>query len=103
MSRTFRLGAFIVGTLLAFAGEVFWIGSKQFLFSSTYRLNARFQNVAGLSEGAEVRVGGIHEGTVDYIDLPRHPTDKVRVVMKLKRATQEVIKKDSLAAIRSEG
>ena len=59
MSRAFRLGLFIVATLLIFAGGVYWIGNKQFLFTSTYRLNADFQTVAGLSGGAEVRVGGI--------------------------------------------
>src|SRR6266542_1797726 len=103
MSRAFRLGVFIVATLLIFAAGIFWIGSKKFLFSSTYRLNADFQNVGGLIEGAEVHVGGIHQGTVKHIDLPRRPIDKVRVVMDLKGATREVIKKDSVAAIRSEG
>jgi phospholipid/cholesterol/gamma-HCH transport system substrate-binding protein len=56
-----------------------------------------------LPNGAEVRVGGIHEGTVARIQLPRGPYDKVRVVMDLKNATQNVIKNDSVAAIRSEG
>src|SRR5262249_42851872 len=103
MSRTFRLGAFIVAALVIFAGGIFWIGRQQFLFSSTYRLNADFQIVAGLNNGAEVRVAGIHEGTVKRIELPRHPNEKVRVVMDLQRGTREVIKKDSVAAIRSEG
>src|SRR5437762_6048480 len=78
MSRAFRLGVFIVATLLIFAAGIFWIGGKQFLFSSTYRLNADFQSVAGLSDGAEVRVGGIHQGTVKRIDLPSRPDQKVR-------------------------
>src|SRR5258706_15793127 len=103
MSRTFRLGAFIVATLLILAAGVFWIGGKQFMFNSTYRLNADFQTAAGLPNGADVRVGGIHEGTVARIQLPRGPNDKVRVVMNLKKVTQKVIKNDSLATIRSEG
>ena len=103
MSRTFRLGTFIVATLLVLAAGVFWIGDKQFMFSSTYRLYADFQTVAGLPNGADVRVGGIHEGTITRIQLPRGPNDKVRVVMDLKNATRNVIKKDSVAAIRSEG
>ena len=103
MSRAFRLGLFIVATLLIFAGGVYWIGNKQFLFTSTYRLNADFQTVAGLSGGAEVRVGGIHEGTVRQIQLPQKPNEKVRLVMDMQRATREVIKRDSIATIRSEG
>ena len=58
MSRTFRLGVFIVGTLLILAAGVFLIGDKEFLFSSTFPLKADFQNVAGLNVGADVRVGG---------------------------------------------
>lgn len=103
MSKAFRLGVFIVAMLLIFAAGVYWIGSKQFLFSSTYRLNAEFTNVAGLNGGAEVRVGGIHEGTVEQIQLPQRSNEKVRVVMALARATRDVVKKDSVATIRSEG
>jgi len=103
MSRAFRLGVFIVATLLVFAGGVYWIGKKQFMFSSTYHLTAEFQNVAGLNGGAEVRVGGIHEGTVKAILLPQRPDQKVRVVMQMANPTQGVIKNDSVAIIRSEG
>lgn len=103
MSKAFRLGVFIVATLLIFAAGIFWIGSKRFVFTPTYQLNADFQNVAGLNDGAEVRVGGIHQGTVKRIDLPHRPGDKVRVLMDLKGVTREVIRRDSLAAIRSEG
>jgi phospholipid/cholesterol/gamma-HCH transport system substrate-binding protein len=103
MSRTFRLGIFIVATLLMFAAGVFWIGNKQFLFHSTYRLQAEFQNVAGLNGGAEVRVGGIHEGTVRQIKLPMRPNEKVRILMDMAGPTRSVIKNDSVATIRSEG
>src|SRR5215469_2629198 len=103
MTKAFRLGAFIVLALLIFAAGVFWIGNKQFLFRSTYRLQAEFENVAGLNGGAEVRVGGIHEGTVRQIQLPMHPNDKIRVLMDMAGPTRSVIKHDSVAAIRSEG
>jgi phospholipid/cholesterol/gamma-HCH transport system substrate-binding protein len=103
MSKAFRLGAFIITALLIFAGGIFWIGSKRFLFRSTYVLNADFENVAGLTDGAEVRVSGMHEGTVKRKELPQRPDGKVRVVMNLKSVTREVIKKDSVAAIKSEG
>lgn len=103
MSRTFRLGLFIVTALLIFAAGIFWIGHQRFLFSSTYALKADFANVAGLNNGAEVRVAGIHEGSVKRIELPSHSNEKVRVVMDLQKATRGVIKKDSIAGIRSEG
>src|SRR5947209_1786868 len=103
MPRLLRLGIFIVTALLLFGAGIFWIGSREFRFTSTYRLIADFQNVAGLSEGATVRVGGIHQGTVRRIILPQRPDQKVRVEMDLKQATRNVIKKDSEAAIRTEG
>jgi len=82
---------------------VFLIGSKDFLFSSTYRLKAEFQNVAGLNNGAAVRIGGIHQGTVKEIDLPSEPDGKVTVVMNVKSDTRNIIKKDSRASIKTEG
>ncbi len=67
MSRAARLGAFIVATLAILAVGVFIIGSKQYLFSSTYQLKAQFDNVEGLDDGADVRLGGVHRGTVHSI------------------------------------
>ena len=103
MSRAFRLGLFIVATLSVLVLGVFLIGDKESLFRPTYRLRAQFQNVSGLIDGADVRVGGIHKGTVRSILLPRKPDDKLTVVMDLENATHDVIKKDSVASIKSEG
>jgi len=103
MPKTLRLGMFIVGTLVIFSAAIFWIGGREFLFTSTYRLNVDFQNVAGLTDGAAVRVGGIHQGTVHRIVLPERPDQKVRVEMDLREATRKVVRKDSVAAIRTEG
>ncbi len=103
MSRVARLGAFIVVTLAVLAAGVFIIGSKQYLFQSTYKLKAQFDNVAGLAEGADVQVGGVHSGTVTGILLPTRPGEKVSVVMELARSTREIIKQDSVASIETEG
>src|SRR5215469_10352052 len=103
MSREFRVGAFIVATLAVFTAGVLLIGSKDLLFQSTYHVRTEFQNVVGLDRGANVRVGGIHEGTVKRIDLPPHPGGKVGVVMNLNRSTRNILKKDSVASIKSEG
>lgn len=103
MSKTFRVGLFVAGTLAAFACGVFLIGSREFLFNSTYRLNAEFQNAGGLAEGAPVRVAGMQEGTVARISLPHDPGKKIRVTLNLNDATRDVVKKDSVATIQSEG
>src|SRR4051794_33100835 len=103
MSRIARLGIFIVATLALLAGGVFIIGSKAYLFRTTYQLKAQFANVAGLAAGADVQVGGVHSGTVHSIDLPHKPGDKVIVTVDLDQTTHEIIKKDSVASIETEG
>src|SRR6266404_6508555 len=103
MSRAARLGTFIIATLVILAAGIFIIGSKQYLFTSTYRLKAQFATVVGLDPGADVRVGGVHSGTVRGIELPHKPTDKITVLMDLQRSTHEIIKQDSIAAIETEG
>jgi phospholipid/cholesterol/gamma-HCH transport system substrate-binding protein len=103
MSRVARLGAFIVLALAVLAAGVFIIGSRSYLFSSTYRLKAQFDNVAGLANGADVQVGGVHSGTVHSINLPHKPGEKVTVIIDLDKSTHEIIKQDSVASIQTEG
>jgi phospholipid/cholesterol/gamma-HCH transport system substrate-binding protein len=103
MSRIARLGLFIFVTLALLAAGVFEIGSKEYLFRSTYQLKAQFDNVAGLADGADVQVGGVHSGMVRSIELPHKPGDKVTVVMDLNRSTHEIIKQNSVASIETEG
>ncbi len=103
MSRVARLGFFIVITLAILATGVFIIGSQEYLFHSTYTLKAQFDNVVGLTPGADVQVGGVHSGTVRSIQLPHTPNGKVTVEMDLDSATHEIIKRDSIASIETEG
>jgi phospholipid/cholesterol/gamma-HCH transport system substrate-binding protein len=103
MSRAARVGAFIVATLAILTVGIFIVGSKQYLFTSTYRLKAQFADVVGLDVGGEVRVAGVQRGTVLRIDLPRRPGDKVTVVMDLDSSTHDIVKQDSVATIETEG
>jgi phospholipid/cholesterol/gamma-HCH transport system substrate-binding protein len=103
MSRAARLGAFIVATLAILVGGIFVIGGKQYLFSSTYQLKAQFDNVEGLDAGADVRLGGVHSGTVRDIVLPHKTGEKVTVIMDLGKSTHEIIKQDSVVTIETEG
>jgi phospholipid/cholesterol/gamma-HCH transport system substrate-binding protein len=103
MSRVARLGAFIVVTLSILAAGVFVIGSRKYMFRSTYQLRAQFATVAGLAAGADVEVGGVHSGTVQSIALPHEPGGRVTVVVDLDKSTREIIKHDSIASIETEG
>jgi len=103
MGRVFRLGILVILALLILGGGVFLIGSKQFMFHRTYTLEADFPNVAGLDDGANVRVGGIHLGTVKKIEVPKEPNGKLTVVMEMSEDTKNIIRKDSVASIKTEG
>ena len=103
MSRAARLGAFILLGLTILASGIFIIGGKQYLFTSTYRLKAEFSSVVGLDAGAEVRVGGVHTGSVRSVELPSKPTDKITVWMDLENSTHNIIRQDSVASIETEG
>jgi phospholipid/cholesterol/gamma-HCH transport system substrate-binding protein len=103
MSRVVRLGLFVVIALSVLAAGVFIIGSNEYLFKSTYRLKTQFDNVGGLVAGADVEVGGVHSGTVRTIELPRRPGGKVTVAMDLDKRTHEIVKRDSVASIETEG
>src|ERR1700728_3311424 len=103
MSRAARLGAFIIVTMAILVAGIFIIGGKQYLFSSTYQLKAQFDNVEGLDAGGDVRVGGVHSGTVSSIVLPHKPGEKVTGIMDVGKSTHEIIKQDSVASIETEG
>jgi phospholipid/cholesterol/gamma-HCH transport system substrate-binding protein len=103
MSQNLRLGAFIIITLAILATGVFLIGSRESMFRSSYEVRADFDNVAGLNEGADVRVGGIRKGSVKNIQLPKRADGKVVVLMDLEKETKSIVKMDSVADIKSEG
>ena len=90
MSTAFRVGAFIVGSLLALRPGVFLIGSKEFLFSTTYTLRADFQNVGGLDQrrsGASGRHSGRNRKTAS--SCPSARKSKVTVLMNLQHVHPE--------------
>ena len=101
--QSLRLGFFVILTLAVLVGGIFLIGSKQSIWQSSYTVKAEFANAGGLNESADVRVGGIREGAVQYIQLPRDPKGKVTVVMSLAEDTKDIVRVDSEAAIKSEG
>lgn len=103
MSQSIRLGLFILLGLAIFGFGVFLIGSRQSMLQPNLVVRAQFQNVGGLNEGADVRVGGIRKGTVRHIELPHDPSGKVTVVMDVAKSTGDVLRNDSIATIASAG
>ncbi|MEP7145909.1 MAG: MlaD family protein [bacterium] len=100
-SKYIKLGIFIVVGLALFVVTIFYIGSKENLFTKTFDLYATFSNVSGLTQGNSVQYAGISVGTIQAIDIIA--TDKVRVTMNIVSDVQQFIKKDSEASINSSG
>ncbi len=95
------VGIFIILGFVLFTVAIFVIGSKENLFTPTFKLNAEFETVIGLKQGASVRMNGISVGKVDNIDIKSKTI--VLVEMTLEKGVQKFIKKDSKATISSEG
>jgi phospholipid/cholesterol/gamma-HCH transport system substrate-binding protein len=101
ISHKVRLGIFISLGILIFILAIYFIGEKQQLFRSTFRLSGIFKDVAGLQVGNNVRLSGINVGTIDNITIISDTS--VRVIILVDENTRKFIKKDAVASIGSEG
>jgi phospholipid/cholesterol/gamma-HCH transport system substrate-binding protein len=101
ISHKVRLGIFVSLGILIFILAIYFIGEKQQLFRSTFRLTGVFKDVAGLQVGNNVRLSGINVGTIDNITIISDTS--VRVIILVDENTRQFIKKDAIAGIGSEG
>ncbi|KAA3651987.1 MAG: MCE family protein [Bacteroidetes bacterium] len=96
-----KLGIFItIGTVL-FILALYYLGSKQNLFGSTFEIKATFNNVNGLRKGNNVRFSGIDAGTVKDIIIVNDTT--IEVLMILDESIQPFIKTDAVATLGNDG
>jgi phospholipid/cholesterol/gamma-HCH transport system substrate-binding protein len=101
LNHKVRLGIFISLGIAVFIFAIYFIGEKQQLFRSTFRLSGVFKDVAGLQVGNNVRLSGINVGTIDNITIISDTS--VRVVIFVDENTRQFIKKDAVVSIGSEG
>ena len=97
------VGAFVVGGLLLFAVGLFLIGDRRMLFSETFEVYAEFSQIAGLQNGATVRVGGMDAGEVESIHIPASPSAKFRVKLRVREDLHGLLRLDSVATIQNDG
>ena len=96
-----RLGLFvIIGTILLVVAS-YLIGNNKSMFSKTFSISAKFNNVNGLILGNNVRFSGIVVGTVKDIEMESDTL--IRVRMAIEEKMQQYIKKDAIATIGSDG
>lgn len=96
-----RLGLFVImGTILLVVAS-YLIGNNKSMFSKTFSISAKFNNVNGLILGNNVRFSGIVVGTVKGIEMESDTL--IRVRMAIEEKMQQYIKKDAIATIGSDG
>jgi len=99
--RNMRLGLFVtIGTLLLISA-LYFIGSKQNLFGSTFKISANFNNVSGLMIGNNVRFSGIDVGTVESVEIINDSS--VKVTMVIEKKVQGYIRKNAIANVGTDG
>src|SRR6266436_10434223 len=98
-----RVGVFVLVALAAFLGMVYALGARARLFEAHYTIHAEFTEVAGLTEGATVRLAGVQIGRVTDVHLPGEPGGKVRVDLTIARRYSDRIRKNSIARIETQG
>ena len=96
-----KLGVFVSVGITVLILAIYFIGEKQQLFRSTFRLTGVFKDVGGLQIGNNVRLSGINIGTVENVSLISDTS--VRVEVLIDENTRQFIKKDAVASIGSEG
>jgi phospholipid/cholesterol/gamma-HCH transport system substrate-binding protein len=98
-----RIGTFILVSLVVFFAIIYLLGARARYFESKYELAAEFTEVAGLIEGATVRLAGVQIGRVTSVVLAPEPRGKVRVTMTVARRFHERIRENSEARIATQG
>ena len=78
-TKKVRIGIFVVGGLVLFGIGMFLIGDRHQAFARHVEYYSEFVNLAGLANGAKVRVGGKDAGTVLAIGVPDSPSSRFRV------------------------
>lgn len=100
-NRQLKLGLLVSTGALLFILAVYYLGSKQNIFSSSITVKSYFYDVKGLTEGNKVRFGGIDVGTVSEVKIVSDSA--IQVQFTIDADVRKFIKKDSKVEIGQEG
>lgn len=95
-----KVGVFVVVSLLALAVLLVSFSKNTGLFSPTYEILMESRNVGGIIPGAKVKMAGVTIGDVRSVDLPQ---DSEHVVLRLEILSQYAIHKGAKFRIESAG
>jgi phospholipid/cholesterol/gamma-HCH transport system substrate-binding protein len=101
--RTWAVGLFVILGIGFFTAILFLIGSSHNIFGRHVEFYSDFSNIAGLQNGAGVRVSGLDAGTVTGIDIPAGSATKFHVRLHVASKVRQMIRIDSMVSIETEG
>lgn len=101
--RAAVVGAFVVMAGLLFALGLFMIGDRRALFARDFELYTEFDRISGIQQGAIVRVAGADGGEVEEIRVPRNPSEKFRLKLRVLEDLRGLVRTDSVASIQTDG
>lgn len=99
-----RVGLFVFSGVFLAMVIIFLLGGEKQLFKRQYTLVTSFKDISGLRPGAQVLLAGVRVGMVDRINFSEALGDKrVEVRMAVNKEYQDRIRRDSIAAINTQG
>jgi phospholipid/cholesterol/gamma-HCH transport system substrate-binding protein len=102
-NRNWVVGVFVVAGLVMFTIGIYMVGDRHQAFAKHLEYYAEFKDLAGLSQGAKVRVGGMDAGEVVAIGVPDFPAMRFRVKLQIDEEMRALVRADSVATIETEG
>lgn len=100
-NRNVKLGVFVILGIILFVVGIFFIGSKDNMFTKNMRISTVFKNTGGLAQGNYVHYNGVKVGVVKAVTLVNDTT--VQVDMMIEKKKRAFIRKTDIATIASEG
>ena len=102
--QNIKVGIFVIGLSLTVLFSVFVLGGSSEMLERRYVLKAKWEDVAGLKEGAVVRLAGWDVGAVKSIAFASELEQReLTVSMKIMDRYQDRIRADSIARIDTVG
>jgi phospholipid/cholesterol/gamma-HCH transport system substrate-binding protein len=101
--RLIGIGVFVLCGTLLFALGLFLIGDRRLMFADQFETHAEFARLAGLQNGAPVRVNGMNAGEVLAIAIPGAPGGRFQVRMRIREDLRHLVRTDSIASIQTDG
>ena len=99
-----KVGLFVIGTFALGIVVVLLLGKSKHVFEQRVQLHATFADVAGLVQGAPVRLSGVNVGTVSQIMFVRsEPRPLIRVDLQISQSALDLVRADSVARISGQG